>query len=60
MTPEQRQKVLEKLAYSFAEVCKANGVTNSNDYNWRRANDIYYSELEINGENWLLSLIKEK
>jgi hypothetical protein len=59
MIIEQRQKIIEILAYRYAEICKANGVHHDNDYNWKRAEQIFDVEIKINGKEWLLSLLKE-
>jgi len=58
MTNEQKHKILEKLAYYYAELCEHQGIHNSQCYNYIRAEEIFMAELEINGEDWLLSLLE--
>jgi hypothetical protein len=59
VSSEERNKIIEILAYRYAEICKANGVHHDNDYNWKRAEEIFDIEMRINGERWLLSLLQE-
>lgn len=59
MSSEQRQKIIEILAYRYAEICKANGVHHDNDYNWRRAEQMLKIDNEINGEDSMLYLLEK-
>jgi len=59
MTQDQCHKILEKLSYYFGEICKANNYQTTNEYNWKKAEQIFNLEMSINGEEWLLSLLKE-
>lgn len=59
MTEERRHKITEIFAYRYAEICKANGVHHDNDYNWKRAEEMFDIEIKCNGEEWLLSLLKD-
>jgi len=59
MSNEQRQKIIEILAYRYAEICKANGVYHDNDYNWKRAEEMLKIDNEINGENSMLFLLNK-
>jgi len=60
MTNEQRQKIIEILAYRYAEICKANNVYHSSDYNWRRAEQMLKLDNDINGEIFLLHLLEDE
>ena len=61
ITQEQKFKILEKLAYYYAEISQANKIYHDGNHNWMMANKFFNLEIEINkekGERWLLSLIK--
>jgi len=60
MTLEQTHKIIEILAYLFNELCEHNNFKTDREYNWKKAEQIYKLEYEINGETWLLSLLKDK
>ena len=59
MTPDQHAEILRKLAYYFGELCKENNKPTTNEYNWIMAGRMFDIEMEINGDEWLLSLLKE-
>lgn len=59
MTNEERQKILEIIAYRYAEICKANRVYHDNDYNWKRAEEMLELDNKINGEDSMLFLLEK-
>ncbi len=63
ITEQQRIKILEKLAYYYAEISNKNLIYHDDKFNWEQAIVFYNLELEINkeqGEKYLLSLIGVK
>jgi hypothetical protein len=59
MTTDQHAQILNKLAYLHGELCQANGIRTTNEHNYEMAVKMMNLELEVNGDEWLLSLIKE-
>jgi hypothetical protein len=59
MSNEQRHKIIKIFAHRYYEVCKTNRVYHDNDYNWKRAEELLKIELEINGEQYVLQMLKE-
>jgi hypothetical protein len=59
VSSEERNKIIEILAYRYAEICKANGVHHDSDYNWKRAEEMLKIDNEINGENSMLFLLNK-
>jgi hypothetical protein len=59
ITQDQKQRILEKLAYNFGELCKYHNFNTTSEYNWKKADQLFKIEIETNGEKWLLSLLEE-
>lgn len=59
MTSEQHHYILEKLAYFYGELCKSHNIQTTSEYNWEMATKMMEIEIKINGEDFLLSLLKE-
>lgn len=55
MTPKQRHKILEKLAYNVWEIYDRK---TSSDFNWRKAEESLKLDQEINGEDFLLVMLE--
>ena len=59
MTSDQHYQILQKLAYYHDEICKKNNVKTTPEYNWEMAGRMFDVEIKCNGDEWLLSLIKD-
>ena len=57
MTPEQRHKILEKLAYNCWEIYDRK---TSKEFNWKKAEEVLKLDQEINGEDFLLIMLENK
>ena len=60
MTQDQHNRIIEKLAYLSSEMLTYFGVQKDSEYNWRKAIEMAENELRVNGEKFLLSLLKDK
>lgn len=60
MTDVQKQRIIITLAYLYNEMYKYFNTKTNDEKNWKRAEEAFEIELKINGERWLLDLIKEK
>lgn len=56
MTPKQRYKILQKLAYNVWEIYDKK---TSSDFNWKKAEEVLKLDQEINGEDFLLFMLEE-
>jgi len=60
ITQDQTHRILEILAYNFSELYKHSGTPTTDLYNWENAQLMFDTEMRINGEEFLLSLIEDK
>ena len=60
MTQTQYHKILEILAYYHNKLCEANNIQTTNEYNYEKAKEMFETEFKCNGEDWLISLLKDK
>jgi len=60
MTQDQTHRILEILAYNFGEMYKNNKTPTTNECNWENARLMFDTEMRINGEEFLLSLLEDK
>jgi len=59
LTSDQHYKILEKLAYYYGELCEIHNIPTTSEYNWEKAVEMFELEIQMNGEEWLISLLKE-
>lgn len=59
MTPQEHHDILEKLAYYYNELCETKNIKTTREYNWEMAKRMFDVEYEVNGESWLITLLKE-
>lgn len=57
MTNEEKQRILEKLAYNCWEIY---GYKTNAEFNWKKAEEALKVDQEVNGEDFLLRMIYEK
>ena len=60
MTQDQRCGVIEKLAYNISEIYKHYGIQSTDEKNWIKAEEVLKSDQRINGEDFLLGMLKNE
>lgn len=61
MTPEQRQKILDILAYNVGSIWFAlGGWSTTKEFCYQKAEKVFNSDIQRNGENFLLHLLENE
>lgn len=59
MTQDERHQILCILAFNYGEICKCNRVATDNVRNWKKAEEALKLDQDINGEDFLLVMLKK-